>query len=157
MVLKNPTIQTHTRIYMCVCDEIASWRRLELMRWNTDECNYCLLLRCVDFLSYRISFFSLLFWFGCCYWSWNVFKWTLLYAHTLEQRPKKRRALNITEKHQDIMYRNYNCSDIAVVRWIVILVCVSVSAFWWFFHPWILFFFYVLISDSVYATRAITC
>lgn len=27
MVLKKPTIQTHTR--MCVCDEIASWRRLE--------------------------------------------------------------------------------------------------------------------------------
>lgn len=29
MVLKKQTIQTHTRICVCVYDEIASWRRLE--------------------------------------------------------------------------------------------------------------------------------
>lgn len=48
---------------MCVC--MMRLRRdggWNIMRWNTDERNYCLLLRCVDFLSYQISFFSLLLW-----------------------------------------------------------------------------------------------
>lgn len=138
MVLKKPTIQTHTR--MCVCDEIASWRRLEhyAVEYRWMQLLFIIALCWFSFVS-NLFFFAVIM---VVVIEAEMFSNKLFYMliHSNSGR-KKRRALNITEKHQDIMYRNYHCSDIAVVRWIVILVCVSVSAFWWFFHPWILFFF----------------